>query len=97
MKVRFAALPQDWLIPQQISAFTLMKMKEVAEQEIGEEIRDAVITVPAYFKEKQRKATEEAALLAGLYPRQLIPEPTAAAICYGVDRQDPEKQDLPGL
>jgi len=48
-----------------------------------------VITVPAYFKEPQKKATEQAALLAGLYPRLLIPEPTAAAICYGVDRDDP--------
>ncbi len=78
----------NWLLPQEISAFILMRMKQVAEQEIGEEIRDAVITVPAYFKEKQKRATREAALLAGLYPLQLIPEPTAAAICYGVDRGD---------
>ncbi|HSU68927.1 MAG TPA: Hsp70 family protein, partial [Tepidisphaeraceae bacterium] len=54
------------------------------------EIRDAVITVPAYFTSNQKKATEDAALMAGLYPRQLIPEPTAAAICYGLDRMDPE-------
>ena len=77
-----------WMKPQEISALILMKMKEIAEQEIGEEIRDAVITVPGYFMEPQRKATEEAALLAGLYPRQLIPEATAAAICYGLDSMD---------
>jgi len=82
----------QWLLPQEISGFILMRMKEVAEAEAGEEIRDAVITVPAYFKEKQKSATKEAALLAGLYPRQLIPEPTAAAICYGVDRDEQEKR-----
>src|SRR6185295_1231551 len=86
VRVRFA---DQWLLPQEVSAFTLMRMKEIAESEIGEEIRDAVVTVPAYFTSNQKKATEEAALLAGLYPRQLIPEPTAAAICYGVDRLDP--------
>ncbi|MBN1894613.1 Hsp70 family protein [bacterium] len=89
VKVFFAG---QWMLPQQISAFILMKMKEVAEREIGEEIHDAVVTVPAYFKEPQKKATEEAALLAGLYPRQIIPEPTAAAICYGVDRMETEKK-----
>jgi molecular chaperone DnaK (HSP70) len=78
----------DWFLPQEISAFILMKMKDIAEKEIGEEIRDAVITVPAYFTEKQKKATKEAALLAGLYPRELIAEPTAAAICYGVDKME---------
>jgi molecular chaperone DnaK (HSP70) len=89
VKVRLAG---EWFTPQEISAFILMKMKAIAEQEVGEEIRDAVITVPAYFKEKQRKATEEAARLAGLYPRQIIPEPTAAAICYGVDRLEPTRK-----
>ncbi|MBN2202416.1 Hsp70 family protein [bacterium] len=89
VKVYFAG---EWMLPQEISAFVLMKMKEVAEREIGEEIRDAVVTVPAYFKEPQKKATEEAALLAGLFPRQIIPEPTAAAICYGVDRMETEKK-----
>ena len=86
LTVRFA---DDGFLPQEISAFTLMKMKEIAEAEIGEEIRDAVITVPAWFPEPQRGATKQAALLAGLYPRQLVPEPTAAAICYGVDKDDP--------
>jgi molecular chaperone DnaK len=85
MKVWFAG---DWRRPQEISALILARMKEVAEAEIGEEVRDAVITVPAYFLEIQRKATEQAARLAGLWPRQLVSEPTAAAICYGVDRYD---------
>lgn len=88
IKARFA---DQWLLPQEISAFILMKMKEIAETEIGEEIRDAVISVPAYFTEKQKKATKEAALLAGLYPRQLIPEPTAAAICYSMDKNEEER------
>jgi len=91
VKVRFAQFPDQWYLPQEISSFILMKMKEVAEYHIGEEIRDAVVTVPAYFHATQKKATEQAALLAGLYPRQLIPESTAAAICFGVDRYDPEQ------
>lgn len=69
-----------------------MRMKRIAEQALGGEIHDAVVTVPAYFMERQKKATEEAALLAGLYPRQLIPEPTAAAVAYGVDRAESERQ-----
>jgi molecular chaperone DnaK (HSP70) len=88
LKLRLA---NRWFLPQEICAFILMKMKEVAEQDIGEEVRDAVITVPAWFTASQRKAMEEAALLAGLYPRQLIPEPTAAAICYGAEFRDPDR------
>ena len=87
-----ARLGGGWLRPQEISALVLMKIKRIAEQTLGGEIHDAVVTVPAYFKEGQKRATEEAALLAGLYPRQLIPEPTAAAIAYGVDRADTDKQ-----
>lgn len=81
-RVRFCGA---WYLPQEISAFTLLQMKRIADVALDSNIIDAVITVPAYFTEKQKKATEEAARLAGLYPRQLIPEPTAAAICYGVD------------
>jgi molecular chaperone DnaK (HSP70) len=81
--VRFAG---GWRRPQEISALVLTRMKEVAEAELGGEIRDAVITVPAYFLEIQRKATEQAARLAGLWPRRLVAEPTAAAICYGLDQ-----------
>lgn len=89
MRVEFAG---QRLLPQEISAFILMKMKQVAEADLGEDVRDAVITVPAYFTDKQRKATEEAALLAGLYPRQLIAEPTAAAICYGLDKDEQSRK-----
>ncbi|MFJ9112208.1 Hsp70 family protein [Streptomyces sp. NPDC102283] len=87
-----ARLGSEWLLPQEVSALVLMKMKRIAERALGGEIHDAVVTVPAYFTERQKKATEEAALLAGLYPRQLIPEPTAAAIAYGVDRAETERQ-----
>ena len=89
VQVRFAG---DWRRPQEISALILTRMKEVAEAELAEEIRDAVITVPAYFLEIQRKATEQAARLAGLWPRRLVEEPTAAAICYGVDRYEEERR-----
>jgi molecular chaperone DnaK len=80
----------EWLRPQEVSALVLMRMKEIAERELGGSVHDAVITVPAYFEEPQKKATEEAALLAGLHARQLIPEPTAAAIAYGVDQAEEE-------
>lgn len=82
----------EWMRPQEVSALVLMKMKRIAETGLGGPVHDAVVTVPAYFTEQQKKATEEAVLLAGLYPRQLIPEPTAAAIAYGVDRADEERQ-----
>lgn len=85
-------LGRQWYRPQEISALVLMHMKRIAERRLESEIHDAVVTVPAYFTERQKKATEEAALLAGLYPRQLIPEPTAAAIAYGVDRADVDRQ-----
>jgi molecular chaperone DnaK (HSP70) len=87
-----ARLGGRWLRPQEISALVLMRIKQIAEQALGGEVHDAVVTVPAYFREGQKKATKEAALLAGLYPRQLIPEPTAAAIAYGVDRAESHKQ-----
>jgi molecular chaperone DnaK (HSP70) len=90
VRVKFGG---EWRLPQEISAFILMRMKAIAEREFGEEVRDAVITVPAYFTANQKKATEDAALLAGLYPRQLIPEPTAAAACYGLDRYE-ERQHI---
>lgn len=89
VKIKFAG---EWMLPQEISAFILMKMKGIAENMIGDEIHDAVITVPAYFHESQRAATQEAALLAGLYPRQIIAEPTAAAICYGLDHAGDAKR-----
>ncbi len=79
-----------WYLPQEVSSLILMKLRGIASAEIGSEIIDAVVTVPAYFTDKQLNATREAALLAGLYPRELIQEPTAAAISFGVQALDNE-------
>jgi heat shock 70kDa protein 1/2/6/8 len=72
--------------PEEISAMILGKMKEIAELSLGEEIKDAVITVPAYFNDSQRQATKDAGTIAGLNVRRIINEPTAAAIAYGLDK-----------
>jgi heat shock protein 1/8 len=81
--------------PEEISAMILGKMKEIAEASLGEEIKDAVITVPAYFNDSQRQATKDAGIIAGLNVRRIINEPTAAAIAYGLDKQtDGEKNIL---
>ncbi len=77
--------------PQEISAKVLMKLKEDAEAYLGEKITDAVITVPAYFNDSQRKATKEAGTIAGLNVLRIINEPTAAALAYGLDKKDAEK------
>ncbi len=74
--------------PSQISAFTLMKMKETAESFLGESVTQAVITVPAYFNDAQRQATKDAGKIAGLEVLRIINEPTAAALAYGLDKQD---------
>lgn len=74
--------------PQQISAFTLIKMKETAEAYLGETVTKAVITVPAYFNDSQRQATKDAGQIAGLEVLRIINEPTAAAICYGMDKKE---------
>jgi molecular chaperone DnaK len=73
--------------PSQISAFTLMKMKETAESYLGEKIEKAVITVPAYFNDSQRQATKDAGKIAGLDVLRIINEPTAAALAYGLDKK----------
>ena len=73
--------------PQQISAFTLMKMKEAAEAYLGETVTQAVITVPAYFNDAQRQATKDAGKIAGLEVLRIINEPTAAALAYGLDKK----------
>ena len=77
--------------PQEISAKVLMKLKEDAEAFLGEEVTDAVITVPAYFNDSQRKATKEAGTIAGLNVLRIINEPTAAALSYGLDKKEAEK------
>ncbi len=77
--------------PQEISAKVLMKMKEDAEAYLGEEVTDAVITVPAYFNDAQRKATKEAGTIAGLNVLRIINEPTSAALAYGLDKKDAEQ------
>lgn len=77
--------------PQEISAKVLMKLKEDAESYLGEKVVDAVITVPAYFNDSQRKATKEAGTIAGLNVLRIINEPTAAALAYGLDKKESER------
>ena len=74
--------------PSQISAFILGKMKETAESYLGEEVTQAVITVPAYFNDAQRQATKDAGKIAGLEVLRIINEPTAAALAYGLDKAE---------
>jgi molecular chaperone DnaK len=74
--------------PSQISAFVLQKMKETAEKYLGSEVKEAVITVPAYFNDSQRQATKDAGKIAGLDVKRIINEPTAAALAYGLDKKN---------
>jgi molecular chaperone DnaK len=89
--VRFRG--RDYL-PQEISAFILMELKRLAEHFVGEPIHDAVITCPAYFKEPQKGATADAAAMARLNLKILINEPTAAAVCFGVDKVTDDKRHI---
>src|SRR5574344_1530414 len=78
--------------PQEISAMVLQKLKKTAEDSLGQEVKEAVITVPAYFNDYQRQATKEAGEIAGLNVRRIINEPTAAALAYGLDKKNQESK-----
>lgn len=80
------------LAPPQVSAQVLMKMKKTAEDYLGEEIKEAVVTVPAYFNDSQRQATKDAGKIAGLDVKRIINEPTAAALAYGLDKQTGDRK-----
>ena len=82
---------QKELSPEEISAMVLTKMKNIAEDYLGKTIKNAVVTVPAYFNDAQRKATKDAGAIAGLNVMRILNEPTAAAIAYGLDKKDNQK------
>lgn len=73
--------------PSQVGAFVLTKMKETSEAYLGKTVKEAVVTVPAYFNDSQRQATKDAGTISGLNILRIINEPTAAAIAYGLDKQ----------
>jgi len=84
-------MDDKWYTPQEISAKVLAKLKEDAEDFLGEEVKEAVITVPAYFDDSQRQATKDAGKIAGFEVKRIVNEPTAAALAYGLDNKKDEK------
>jgi molecular chaperone DnaK (HSP70) len=82
---------QKTLSPEEVSSMILVKMKSIAEAYLGEEVKHAVITVPAYFNDAQRQATKDAGAISGMEILRIINEPTAAAIAYGMDKKSGEK------
>jgi endoplasmic reticulum chaperone BiP len=91
VKVEVNGGEEKVLSPEEVSAMILIKMKQIAEAYLGREVKHAVITVPAYFNDSQRQATKDAGLIAGLDVLRIINEPTAAAIAYGMDKKQGEK------
>ena len=91
VKVTVNGPEEKVLSPEEVSAMILIKMRQIAEAYLGREVKHAVITVPAYFNDSQRQATKDAGLIAGLDVLRIINEPTAAAIAYGMDKKQGEK------